>query len=185
MSAHGQQALRITSIEARSHYSAAFPLRYCNVLLYDRDGVDKTKIRAVIQELRKSGLFKSLRWQLIRNKPQSDYKLILYPKYKVDFEKIVIVDVIVSDFEPIDKAKFVKQLSLNGLSIGKSLWAETPFGEIARSVRKALDDTLQRRPFIDEIQVPWISVRVTTKGRVSLTVHGPEYSPELTIFGPW
>jgi hypothetical protein len=170
------QPIFVEKIEVVSKYNATYLMNYSNVFLYRVRDLDRLKIKKLIAEFESSGLYKNVNWKLIKLDEES-FLLRITPSYDRNFESIVVNDVILDGYPTVNKQEFLTKLADEGVPLG-SFWYTHSFSEVVRKIRNAIDKSSTSRLFDNEIEVPWVSIRPQSPGKINLFVHAPEYDPE-------
>ncbi len=172
------QDIYIENIEVSNKYNSTYILSYANLFLYKVEYVDKEKIERVLNELKLSGLFKEIKWSLVKTKGQKSYLLKIKPKNKTNYQDIVIDEVVLDGFPEIDKGIFLDNLKKEGVLL-KSTWVSHSFRNLLTKIRNALRDSSNFGQDRDSLEVPWVTIRKSSSAGIKLIVH--KDAPSFTL----
>ena len=170
------QDIYIEKIEVSSKYNSTYILSYANVFLFKVKYVDRQKINDVVKELKLSGLFKEINWNLAKIENEESYSLKIKPEYKDNFEDIIIDDVNLDDFPEINKSIFLDKLAKRDILM-KSTWVNYSFSNLVGKIKIALQESSNLNLYKDTPEVPWVTIRESSPNKIKLIVHNSSYDP--------
>lgn len=130
------QEIDISRLYVQSSKNTGYVLDYAVTLIPTYKKVSKNTINCAITELKKSGMFKDIKVNLILD-TKGEYYLVLKPVYKGNLSRYVITEISVEGFQTKDKEVILEQLERHNVKKGELF---TSFLNIRRTIVKEFAD---------------------------------------------
>ena len=156
--------------EVYSDYGSIYILRLANQLVPPDKLVGRSEINCLLSEVKKTGLFTSVRALTIRKEGKDTRTLIVMARVIPKYRNIVISEIELVGFANVDKSRFNQALLRNDAGVGKPL-GRLSLNEVMERITKALEET---SPDGNDQELPWIGLIRLASGQVKLTV-SPAY----------
>lgn len=163
------QDFYIERVEVFDNFNSSYLLSNANVMLSPDRSVSMKQIECYIKEMKSSGLFEDIAWELEKTKDKDVYILKIKPKHKSNYSEITIDEIILQDFPQTNKEKFLENLSYENLTI-KSKFISNSFSRIVDKIKTAIQKSSTSDPFNGTAEVPWVSIKESKDGGVKIIV---------------
>jgi len=163
-------AFYVDRAEVYSDYGSIYILRLANQLVPPDKLVGRREVNCLISEVKKTGLFTSVRARTIRKKREDTRTLIVTARVTPKYRSIVISEIELVGFTNVDKSRFNQALLRNDTGVGKPLGRHT-LNEVMEKITKALREI---SPDGNDLELPWTGLTRVGSGQVKLTV-SPAY----------
>ena len=159
------QDVDISRLYVESEQDTAYILDYAVSLIPTYKKVSPGTINCAITEIKKSGMFKDIKTELV-SVGKGEYYLFLKPVYKGNPSHFKITEISLEGFETIDKKAFREQLEKQNVKVGASF---TPYRNIRHAIFEKLNDfdTGEEKTLTDNL---WINAYLVSPSSIHLVL---------------